>query len=111
MTVSEASSSWTLENLIKNGIDAMKGQGKLTLELLELEKKVLIRISDSGSGISPKNIKRIFSPGFTTKQRGWGLGLSLVRRIIMDYHQGNIEVLKTELGKGTSFQISLKKST
>ena len=102
--------SWTLENLIKNGIDAMKGQGKLTLELLEFEKKVLIIVSDSGSGISSKNIKRIFSPGFTTKQRGWGLGLSLVRRIIVDYHKGSIEVLKTELGKGSSFQITLKKS-
>ena len=101
--------SWTLENLIKNGIDAMKGQGGLTIELVECKNEVVVRVSDTGQGIAPKNVKRIFNPGFTTKQRGWGLGLSLVRRIIVDYHQGSIAVLKTEMGKGTTFEIRLKK--
>jgi len=101
--------SWTLENLIKNGIDAMKGQGGLTIELVERKNEVVVCVSDTGQGIAPKNVKRIFNPGFTTKQRGWGLGLSLVRRIIVDYHQGSIAVLKTEMGKGTTFEIRLKK--
>ena len=101
--------SWTLENLIKNGIDAMKGQGSLTIELVERKTEVVVCVSDTGQGIAPKNVKRIFNPGFTTKQRGWGLGLSLVRRIIVDYHQGSVAVLKTELGKGTTFEIRLKK--
>ena len=101
--------SWTLENLIKNGIDAMKGQGSLTIELVERKTEVVVRVSDTGQGIAPKNVKRIFNPGFTTKQRGWGLGLSLVRRIIVDYHQGSVAVLKTEMGKGTTFEIRLKK--
>ena len=101
--------SWTLENLIKNGIDAMKGQGSLTIELVERKIEVVVRVSDTGQGIAPKNVKRIFNPGFTTKQRGWGLGLSLVRRIIVDYHQGSVAVLKTETGKGTTFEIRLKK--
>ena len=101
--------SWTLENLIKNGIDAMKGQGSLTIELVERKTEVVVRVSDTGHGIAPKNVKRIFNPGFTTKQRGWGLGLSLVRRIIVDYHQGSVAVLKTETGKGTTFEIRLKK--
>ena len=101
--------SWTLENLIKNGIDAMKGQGSLTIELVERKTEVVVRVSDTGQGIAPKNVKRIFNPGFTTKQRGWGLGLSLVRRIIVDYHQGSVAVLKTETGKGTTFEIRLKK--
>ena len=90
--------SWTLENLIKNGIDAMKGQGGLTIELVERKNEVVVRVSDTGQGIAPKNVKRVFNPGFTTKQRGWGLGLSLVRRIIVDYHQGSIAVLKTRNG-------------
>ena len=101
--------SWTLENLIKNGIDAMKGQGSLTIELVERKTEVVVRVADTGQGIAPKNVKRIFNPGFTTKQRGWGLGLSLVRRIIVDYHQGSVAVLKTEVGKGTTFEIRLKK--
>ena len=101
--------SWTLENLIKNGIDAMKGQGSLTIELVERKTEVVVRVSDTGQGIAPKNVKRIFNPGFTTKQRGWGLGLSLVHRIIVDYHQGSVAVLKTETGKGTTFEIRLKK--
>ena len=101
--------SWTLENLIKNGIDAMKGQGSLTIELVERKTEVVVCVSDTGQGIAPKNVKRIFNPGFTTKQRGWGLGLSLVRRIIVDYHHGSIAVLKTEMGKGTTFEIRLKK--
>ena len=87
----------------------MKGKGDLNLELSESSQYIVIRISDSGQGITPTNIKRIFNPGFTTKQRGWGLGLSLVKRIIVDYHQGTVEVLKSEIGQGTTFEIRLKK--
>jgi signal transduction histidine kinase len=101
--------SWTLENLIKNAIDAMKGKGVLTIKVSHSAQIVSILVSDSGQGIAPKNIKRIFNPGFTTKKRGWGLGLSLVKRIIVEYHKGTVSVLKSELGKGSTFQIRLKK--
>ena len=101
---------WTLENLIKNGIDAMKGKGALKIELLDSEKQITIQITDTGSGIKKEAIKWIFNPGFTTKKRGWGLGLSLAKRIVEDYHKGKIIVQKTALGEGTTFQITLKKS-
>lgn len=101
--------SWVIENLVKNAIDAMEGKGKIALEIKENEKNVSITIADTGKGI-PKHLQHeIFTPGFTTKKRGWGLGLSLAKRIIEDYHNGKIAVLKSELGKGTSFLISLKK--
>ncbi len=101
--------SWVIENLVKNAIDAMEGKGKIALEIKENEKNVTITITDSGKGI-PKHLQHeIFTPGFTTKKRGWGLGLSLAKRIIEDYHNGKITVLKSELGKGTTFLISLKK--
>lgn len=100
---------WTLENLIKNGIDAMKGKGALKIELLDSEKQITIQITDTGSGIKKEAIKWIFNPGFTTKKRGWGLGLSLAKRIVEDYHKGKIIVQKTALGEGTTFQITLKK--
>lgn len=100
---------WTLENLIKNGIDAMKGKGKIKVSLIEEEKNVILLIADSGGGI-PKNIqKQIFKPGFTTKLRGWGLGLSLAKRIVEQYHQGKLSIKKTEPGKGTVMQIVLQK--
>jgi len=103
--------SWTLENLIKNGIDAMKGKGSMTLHFIEEPQTVSLLISDTGSGIKKENFKKIFSPGFTSKKRGWGLGLSLAKRIITDYHKGKISVKTSELGKGTTFEIILKKKT
>ncbi|HEY9170318.1 MAG TPA: HAMP domain-containing sensor histidine kinase [Lutibacter sp.] len=101
--------SWVIENLIKNAIDAMEGKGKIALAISENEKNVSIIITDTGKGI-PKHLQHeIFTPGFTTKKRGWGLGLSLAKRIIEDYHVGKIAVLKSDIGKGTSFLITLKK--
>ena len=101
--------SWTLENLIKNGIDAMKGKGTIILKLFEESQTISIHIIDTGSGIKKENFKKIFSPGFTTKKRGWGLGLSLAKRIITDYHRGKISVKDSELRKGTTIEIILKK--
>ena len=101
--------SWVIENLVKNAIDAMEGKGKIALEITENEKNVTITITDTGKGIQKHLQHEIFTPGFTTKKRGWGLGLSLAKRIIEDYHNGKIAVLKSEIGKGTSFLISLKK--
>ena len=101
--------SWTLENLIKNGIDAMKGKGTIILKLFEESQTISIHISDTGSGIKKENFKKIFSPGFTTKKRGWGLGLSLAKRIITDYHRGKISVKDSVLRKGTTIEMILKK--
>lgn len=101
--------SWTIENLVKNGIDAMRGKGELHLQLKEEPKQVCILISDTGKGMHKSQYNKIFEPGYTTKKRGWGLGLSLARRIIEDYHDGKIRVFKSEIGKGTTFQIKLKK--
>lgn len=101
--------SWVIENLIKNSVDAMKGEGKIKLQIHDNKKNIFIDISDEGSGIESKNVKKIFKPGFTTKKRGWGLGLSLARRIIEDYHYGKIFVQNTEINKGTTFRIILKK--
>jgi two-component system, sporulation sensor kinase D len=100
--------SWTIENLVKNAIDAMKGKGKLKIEILSNDKYVHIRVSDSGKGIPKHLFKKIFEPGFTSKKRGWGLGLSLARRIIEDYHKGKIKVIASGVDKGTTIQISLK---
>lgn len=100
---------WTIENLVKNGIDAMKGKGTIEVRVENAGKNALIYISDTGKGIKKKDQKRIFNPGFTTKKRGWGLGLSLAKRIIVAYHNGKIRVLKSTLGKGTTIVISLKK--
>jgi two-component system, sporulation sensor kinase D len=102
--------SWTIENLVKNAIDAMKGRGKLSLQMEEDNHYVKINVTDTGSGISKKEFHRIFETGFTTKKRGWGLGLSLTKRIVEEYHNGSIKVLNSELGKGTTMQISLRKS-
>ena len=102
--------SWTLENLIKNGIDAIKGKGTIRIVLLEHPNTVVISVSDSGTGIKKELFKKIFSPGFTSKKRGWGLGLSLAKRIITDYHKGKISVRSSALGKGTTFEIILKKN-
>ncbi len=100
--------SWTIENLVKNAIDAMKGKGKLKVAIFQTEKYVKIHIEDTGKGLSKNLYQRIFEPGYTSKKRGWGLGLSLAKRIIEDYHNGRIKVLQSEIGKGTTMQISLK---
>ena len=101
---------WTFENLIKNAIDAMKGQGKISIELIKKEKEVEIYLTDTGKGIEQNNFKKIFEPGFTTKKRGWGLGLSLTKRIIEEYHNGKIKVEKSEMNVGTTFKIVFKLS-
>ncbi len=101
--------SWTIENLVKNAIDAMKGKGTLKIEMREEAQWILLNISDTGKGIPKSDFKKIFKPGFTTKKRGWGLGLSLVKRIIETYHKGKVRVLKSELNQGTCFEIKLKK--
>ncbi|WP_445957505.1 sensor histidine kinase [Yeosuana sp.] len=101
---------WTIENLVKNAIDAMKGRGKLTVEISELEDTIKVLISDSGKGIPKNKFNTIFEPGYTTKKRGWGLGLSLTKRIIEDFHDGKINVLKSEINKGTTFQITLTRA-
>ncbi|MFE3867257.1 sensor histidine kinase [Flavobacterium sp. LS2P90] len=103
--------SWTIENLVKNAIDAMKGRGKLSLEIEQEGSHVKINVTDTGGGIQKKQFKTIFEPGFTTKKRGWGLGLSLTRRIVEEYHKGTIKVLNSELGKGTTMQVSFKKAS
>ncbi|WP_452597776.1 sensor histidine kinase [Pontimicrobium sp. MEBiC01747] len=101
--------SWTIENLVKNAIDAMKGKGDLTIEMVALEKYVSIKIIDTGKGIAKSQFNTIFEPGYTSKKRGWGLGLSLAKRIIEEFHDGKIKVLQSEIGKGTTLQIALKK--
>lgn len=100
---------WVIENLCKNAVDAMEGKGQILLTLREDENRVVIEVSDNGKGIRKKDIKNVFTPGFTTKQRGWGLGLSLARRIVEEYHHGRIYVKSSELGKGTTFCIELKR--
>ncbi|MEO8254372.1 MAG: HAMP domain-containing sensor histidine kinase [Flavobacterium sp.] len=102
--------SWTIENLIKNAIDAMKGKGKISVMIQEDALHVKINVTDTGSGIPKNQFKTIFEPGFTTKKRGWGLGLSLTNRIVKEYHKGNIKVLHSEMGKGTTMQISFLKA-
>lgn len=102
--------SWTIENLVKNAIDAMKGRGKLIVEISQLEDTIMVSVSDTGKGLAKKNFNKIFEPGYTTKKRGWGLGLSLTRRIIEDFHDGKIKVLQSEINKGTTFQIILKRA-
>lgn len=100
--------SWTIENLVKNAIDAMKGKGNLSIKIKSDDKLVKIQVIDTGKGIPKSQYQKVFQPGYTSKKRGWGLGLSLARRIIEDYHNGRIKVLSSEQGKGTVMQISLK---
>jgi len=100
--------SWTIENLVKNAIDAMRGKGKLTIEISQLEDTVKINVSDTGKGLSKNQFQAIFEPGYTTKKRGWGLGLSLAKRIIEEFHGGKIRVIHSEIDNGTTMQISLK---
>ncbi len=100
---------WVIENLLKNALDSMEGQGKIDIQINNEPTQVLIDITDTGKGISKKNFANVFKPGFTTKKRGWGLGLSLSKRIISQYHKGEIFVKHSEPGKGTTFRIVLKK--
>ncbi len=100
---------WVIENLCKNAVDAMEGSGRIEITMKEEGSRVVIEVSDNGKGIRKKDIRNIFTPGFTTKQRGWGLGLSLARRIVEDYHKGRIFVKSSEVGKGTTFRIELPK--
>lgn len=111
VAINPALHSWTIENLVKNAIDAMKGKGSLAIVISELENVVKINISDSGKGIPKNQFRKVFEPGFTTKKRGWGLGLSLTKRIVHEYHKGRIKVAHSEIGKGTTMQISFKKTT
>ncbi len=101
---------WVIENLCKNAVDAMGGAGTITLHMKEAGDKVVVDVSDTGKGIRKKDIRNVFTPGFTTKKRGWGLGLSLAKRIVEEYHKGKIFVKSSELGKGTTFRIELAKS-
>lgn len=102
--------SWVMENLTKNAVDSMSGEGVITFSILQKGKKYILDVTDTGKGIPKSNFKNIFHPGFTTKERGWGLGLSLAKRIIESYHNGEIFVAKSEIGKGTTFRIVLRKS-
>ena len=106
--INPALHSWTIENLVKNAIDAMKGKGSLNIVISELEDVVKISITDTGKGIPKNQFSKVFEPGFTTKKRGWGLGLSLTKRIVQEYHKGKIKVAHSEIGKGTTMQISYK---
>ena len=101
---------WTIENLVKNAIDSMKGRGKLSIAISELEDTIKINVTDTGKGIPKNKFNTIFEPGYTTKKRGWGLGLSLTKRIIEEFHKGKIKVLQSEPGKGTTIQIMLKRA-
>ncbi|MEZ4721970.1 MAG: HAMP domain-containing sensor histidine kinase [Flavobacteriales bacterium] len=107
--LNESLFEWVIENLIKNALDAMEGKGRIAIEVTDQEHRVLIDVTDTGKGITPSKFKAVFNPGFTTKKRGWGLGLSLSKRIVKDYHHGKIYVLRSEPNQGTTFRISLKK--
>jgi signal transduction histidine kinase len=100
---------WVIENLLKNALDAIEGKGEITVTIREHEKEIQIDVADTGKGIASRNLQKVFKPGFTTKKRGWGLGLSLSKRIIGQYHKGQLFVKQSELGKGTTFRIVLRK--
>ena len=100
---------WVIENLCKNAVDAMEGTGRIDLTLTDENDRVVIEVHDNGKGIRKKDIKNVFTPGFTTKKRGWGLGLSLAKRIVEEYHRGRIFVKESEVGVGTTFRIELEK--
>lgn len=102
--------SWTIENLVRNAIDAMRGKGELEISLSHDQKNIYLKVRDTGKGLSKSKFKQIFEPGYTTKKRGWGLGLSLAKRIIEQYHKGRIRVLRSEINKGTTIEIVLQKA-
>ena len=99
---------WVIENLCKNAVDAMGGEGTITITVAEEQGKTIVEVSDTGKGIRKKDLRNVFRPGFTTKKRGWGLGLSLAKRIVEEYHKGRIWVKHSEVGIGTTFRIELK---
>ena len=101
--------SWVLENLIRNAVDAMEGKGEIIVTLSTSDSAVFVDVADNGRGISRSDARNVFAPGFTTKKRGWGLGLSLTKRIIEEYHGGKIALLKTEVGAGTTFRLTLRR--
>jgi signal transduction histidine kinase len=98
---------WVVENICKNAVDAMGGKGNLTIEIQRVPERVYVDITDTGKGLTPKQFKTIFQPGYSTKKRGWGLGLTLVKRIIEEYHKGKVFVMKSEIDKGTTIRISI----
>lgn len=100
--------SWVIENLVKNAVDAMKGEGKLEINLYQKNKNIFIDVKDSGSGMTGLQIRNAFKPGYSTKKRGWGLGLSLAKRVINEYHNGDIKIAESEVGKGSTFRIVMK---
>ena len=100
---------WVIENLCKNAVDAMNGEGRIDVYMTSEKQQIYIDIKDTGKGIARKNFKTVFNPRYTTKKRGWGLGLTLAKRIIEDYHAGRIYVKDSEVGKGTTFRIELKR--
>lgn len=100
--------SWVIENLVKNAVDAMKGEGKLEIQLYKKGKNVFVDVKDNGSGMSKSQARKVCKPGYSTKKRGWGLGLSLAHRVVHEYHNGEIKVSHSEIGKGTTFRIILK---
>ena len=107
VTINPQLFEWVIENLCKNAVDAMGGEGLITLTLEQMTNKVVIEVADTGKGTKKKNLGNVFKPGFTTKSRGWGLGLSLAKRIIEEYHKGRIFVKSSEIGKGTTFRIEI----
>lgn len=110
VNINEALFEWVIENLCKNAVDAMNGgPGTITIAVFQTPEEVVIEVSDTGKGISKQHLKSVFNPGFTTKKRGWGLGLSLAKRIVEQYHHGRIWVKSSVAGKGTTFRIELKK--
>lgn len=98
---------WVLENLLKNALDAMEGKGKIVLDIRDELTKVIVDVTDNGKGIAPGNLSKVFQPGFSTKKRGWGLGLTLCKRIVEQYHKGQLYVKQSEAGKGTTFRMIL----
>lgn len=101
--------SWVIENLVKNAVDAMKGEGNLLMSVFERNKNILIEVKDSGSGMTKNQAQNAFKPGYSTKKRGWGLGLSLAKRVVQEYHKGDIKISQTDVGKGSTFRIIIKK--
>jgi signal transduction histidine kinase len=107
--ISPALFDWVIENLLKNALDAMEGKGKISVDIQQLPNQVQIDVTDTGKGIARQHIAKVFNPGFTTKKRGWGLGLSLSKRIVEQFHKGQLFVKHSEVGKGTTFRITLQR--